>query len=85
MTKPPVLPARVTLQNVAQAAGLSPATVDRVLNGRDGVRGRTTDIVLDTDWSEIRAVRDPGLTIAVAQIERLRAEAVERPATPPPA
>ena len=48
MTKPPVLPARVTLQNVAQAAGLSPATVDRVLNGRDGVRGRTKDIVLET-------------------------------------
>ncbi|WP_425987779.1 S41 family peptidase [Brevundimonas sp. TWP2-3-2] len=47
--------------------------------------GVTPDIVLDTDWSEIRAGRDPGLTIALAQIERLRAEAAERPATPPPA
>jgi LacI family transcriptional regulator len=45
MTKPA---ARVTLQDVAQAAGLSPATVDRVLNGRDGVRGRTRDIVIET-------------------------------------
>ena len=48
MTKPHLLPARVTLQNVAEAAGLSPATVDRVLNGRDGVRGRTRDIVFET-------------------------------------
>ena len=46
MIKP--LPARVTLQHVAQATGLSPATVDRVLNGRDGVRARTKAIVLDT-------------------------------------
>lgn len=46
MIKP--LPARVTLQHVAQATGLSPATVDRVLNGRDGVRARTRDLVLDT-------------------------------------
>lgn len=37
---------RVTLQDVARAAGVSPATVDRVLNGRDGVRGRTREVVL---------------------------------------
>ncbi|WP_428150214.1 S41 family peptidase [Brevundimonas sp.] len=38
-------------------------------------RGVTPDIVVETDWNEIRAGRDPGLTTAVAQIERLRAEA----------
>jgi LacI family transcriptional regulator len=41
-------PPRVTLQDVAKAAGVSPATVDRVLNGRDGVRSRTRDVVLGT-------------------------------------
>lgn len=39
---------RVTLQDVAKAAGVSPATVDRVLNDRDGVRSRTRDVVLNT-------------------------------------
>lgn len=39
---------RVTLQDVAKAAGVSPATVDRVLNDRDGVRSRTRDVVLHT-------------------------------------
>jgi LacI family transcriptional regulator len=37
---------RVTLQDVAREAGVSPATVDRVLNNRDGVRARTRDTVL---------------------------------------
>ncbi len=48
LTKTHVLPARVTLQDVALASGLSTATVDRVLNGREGVRGRTREIVLET-------------------------------------
>ena len=39
-------PTRGTLQDVAKAAGVSPATVDRVLNGRDGVRSRTKEVVL---------------------------------------
>lgn len=39
---------RVTLLDVAKAAGVSSATVDRVLNGRDGVRSRTRDVVLST-------------------------------------
>ena len=44
-------PNRVTLQDVAKAAGVSPATVDRVLNGRGGVRGRTREVVLETAQS----------------------------------
>jgi LacI family transcriptional regulator len=39
---------RATLIDVAREAGFSSATVDRVLNGRPGVRGRTRAIVLDT-------------------------------------
>lgn len=34
-------PAKATLQDVARAAGVSLATVDRVVNRRDGVRGKT--------------------------------------------
>ena len=48
MTDIMALPTRATLHDVAQAAGVSPATVDRVLNGRDGVRARTRDLVLET-------------------------------------
>jgi LacI family transcriptional regulator len=40
------MPSKVTLQDVAREAGVSPATVDRVLNGREGARSRTRDIVL---------------------------------------
>lgn len=37
---------RTTLADIAREAGVSTATVDRVLNGRDGVRGRTRERVL---------------------------------------
>jgi len=37
---------RVTLQDVAREAGVSSATVDRVLNNRDGVRPRTREAVM---------------------------------------
>jgi LacI family transcriptional regulator len=39
---------RLTLTDVAREAGVSTATVDRVLNNRSGVRGRTREIVVDT-------------------------------------
>jgi LacI family transcriptional regulator len=39
---------RLTLIDVAREAGVSTATVDRVLNNRSGVRRRTRDIVVET-------------------------------------
>ncbi|WP_159588167.1 LacI family DNA-binding transcriptional regulator [Chelativorans xinjiangense] len=39
---------RSTLQDIAREAGVSSATVDRVLNNRAGVRNRTKEIVLET-------------------------------------
>ena len=39
--------ARVTLEDVARQAGVSVATVDRVLNGRTGVRSKTVVRVRD--------------------------------------
>jgi LacI family transcriptional regulator len=38
---------RSTVSHIAKEAGVSPATVDRVLNDRDGVRARTRDIVME--------------------------------------
>ena len=37
---------RITLLDVAREAGVSSATVDRVLNDRGGVRSRTREVVL---------------------------------------
>jgi len=52
MAKPPdhlqpeqPMPLRVTLMDVGREAGVSSATVDRVLNHRDGVRSRTREVV----------------------------------------
>ena len=37
---------KTTIEKIAREAGLSPATVDRVLNDRPGVRERTRSAVL---------------------------------------
>ena len=49
--------ARVTAQNVAEAAGVSLATVDRVLNNRKGVRAKTIDKVTQV-MDQLNFVRD---------------------------
>jgi len=45
LTRPSMAPARVTIREVAEAAGVSIATVSRVLNGRDDVAPDTRDLV----------------------------------------
>jgi LacI family transcriptional regulator len=49
------LPARVTIREVAKAAGVSIATVSRVLNGRDDVAPETRELVA-------RVIRERGYT-----------------------
>ena len=39
---------RYTLTDIAREAGVSAATVDRVINNRAGVRGRTREVVIET-------------------------------------
>ncbi len=50
---------RATLIDIAKQAGVSTATVDRVLNNRPGVRERTRDIVLQTA-SRLGYISTPG-------------------------
>jgi LacI family transcriptional regulator len=51
--------AKVTIQEVARAAGVSKGTVSRVLNARDGVNGETRTSVLDV-MTQLGYVPDPG-------------------------
>jgi LacI family transcriptional regulator len=57
---------RSTLVDVAREAGVSPATVDRALNNRAGVRSRTREIVFDTAQrlGYISEGREPAKSIA---------------------
>jgi LacI family transcriptional regulator len=58
---------RPTIHDVARAAGLSPATVDRVLNGREKVREETARRVYD-------AARQVGYHAAVLIGQRVQAD-----------
>lgn len=53
---------RTTISEIARQAGVSAATVDRVLNDRDGVKRRTRDLVLEV-------ARSLGYFGPVAQVE----------------
>ena len=56
---------RSTLSDVAREAGVSTATVDRVLNNRAGVRPRTREIVLETAARLGYIAEEEGIALAV--------------------
>ena len=68
---------RVTVHDLARAAGVSLATIDRVLNGRPGVRAKTVEKVeaaiaeigykRDLTASMLARARDIGLTVIVPE------------------
>ncbi len=64
---------RSTLADIAREAGVSPATVDRVLNNRDGVRERTRAIVVATaqKLGYLAAAADPEMPGTAADGIRL--------------
>jgi len=57
---------RSTLNDIAREAGVSSATVDRVLNNRSGVRPQTREVVLDTAQrlGYISTGDDPGFDVS---------------------
>lgn len=60
--------ARPTIAEVAREAGVSTATVDRVLNGRTGVNPRTRDLVLAAAARLRRSPGEPATTHAAIEI-----------------
>lgn len=62
---------RSTLSDVAREAGVSTATVDRVLNNRSGVRARTREIVLQTATRLGYIGEEDGAALAVDRRVRL--------------
>ncbi|MBE7186521.1 MAG: LacI family DNA-binding transcriptional regulator [Methylobacterium mesophilicum] len=62
---------RSTLIDVARAAGVSSATVDRVLNNRPGVRSRTREIVLETA-RRLNYIGEASDDVVRSDTERLR-------------
>lgn len=66
---------RPTIADVAREAGVSTATVDRVLNQRPGVKGRTRDLVLST----AARLRYPGAGQDLPPVEGRRAVEIVLP------
>ena len=67
---------RATVTDIAREAGVSSATVDRVLNNRAGVRGRTREIVIETA-QRLGYIADPnGGAVAIANAGRVRLDFV---------
>ncbi|HEV7253979.1 MAG TPA: LacI family DNA-binding transcriptional regulator [Mesorhizobium sp.] len=66
---------RSTLSDVAREAGVSPATVDRVLNNRSGVRSRTREIVIETA-QRLGYIADGPSSRAAAKRAKLRLDFV---------
>ncbi|QDL93676.1 LacI family transcriptional regulator [Paroceanicella profunda] len=62
---------RSTLTDIAREAGVSSATVDRVLNNRDGVRPRTREVVLEVAdrLGYLPQGRAPGPAIAPVRLD----------------
>ena len=69
---------KATARDVAEAAGVSPATVDRVLNGRGGVSPEKERAVLD--WAR-RLKLDRALSLKAARTLRIAA-LIQPPANP---
>jgi len=69
---------KTTARDVAEAAGVSPATVDRVLNGRGGVSPAKEKQVLD--WAR-RLKLDRSLSLRAARTLRIAA-LIQSPANP---
>lgn len=74
----PAMARKTTARDVAEAAGVSPATVDRVLNGRGGVSPEKERRVLD--WAR-RLKLDRALAIRAARTLRV-AVLIQPPANP---
>jgi LacI family transcriptional regulator len=65
------VPTRTTIVEIARAAGVSTATVDRTLNNRGGVKERTRSLVLDTAerLGYLPDRRGNGIVAGIAEID----------------
>ncbi|MBV9274255.1 MAG: LacI family DNA-binding transcriptional regulator, partial [Verrucomicrobia bacterium] len=60
---------KVTIADVAREAGVSTATVDRVVNGRNGVRLQTRDRVLTIAQRLGCTISDPGKSLSPVTLD----------------